>query len=229
MPRIFERAHVLESIQDTIETSVCSYLLASESEEEEAEEQEEDIEDLLEGHEIVTSHRYLTRDTSAGRLDIDILEACIREYPETAFLALFRMHRESFWQLVEVLTKAGGEKYWDSKPGRIPRPIYHQIAVALYILGGAGTGERARIALNIGYGTVWTYTWRTAELLYKLIPDYIRWPQHPRDSHGHRIFRDCIGFLDGSDIVLRYKPMIKWHDYFSRKKHYGFNLQAICN
>ena len=92
------------------------------------------------------------------------------------------------------------------------------------MFGGGGTGEKARIALNIGHGT----TWRTAELL---VPDYIRWPQHPRqDDHGrHRIFRDCIGFLDGSDIVLRYKPMVKWQAYFSRKKHYGFNLQAICN
>ena len=108
---------MLESIEDAIETAVCSYLLVSEGEEEAEEQNREDIEDLLQVHEIVASHRYLSHDTSAGRQDIDILEAYIREYPETAFLALFRMHRASFWQLVEVLTKASGEKYWDGRPG----------------------------------------------------------------------------------------------------------------
>lgn len=31
-------------------------------------------------------------------------------YPETAFLALFRMHGASFWQLVKMLTEAGGSR-----------------------------------------------------------------------------------------------------------------------
>ena len=126
MPRTSERACVLESIEDAIVTEVCSYLLASGDEEEE-EEDIEDIEDLLELHEIVASHRYLSHDTSASRHhDSDILEAYIREYPEAAFLALFRMYRASFWQLVEVLTKAGGETYWDCRTPcrRSPRPIY---------------------------------------------------------------------------------------------------------
>ena len=113
MPRISERARFLESIEDAIETAICSDLLASKDEENEIEkeEDEEDVEDLLELYEMVSSHRYLSRDTSASRHDIDILEAYIYQYPETAFLALFRMHRASFWQLVEVLTKAGGENY----------------------------------------------------------------------------------------------------------------------
>ena len=32
--------------------------------------------------------------------------------------------------------------------------LYMEIAVALYMFGGGGTGEKARIALNIGHGTV---------------------------------------------------------------------------
>lgn len=38
-----------------------------------------------------------------------------------------------------------------------PIPVYQQIVVALHVLGGGVTGDKARIALNIGYGTVWTY------------------------------------------------------------------------
>ena len=245
MPRISERAKVLESVEDAAVFASCVYLLASDEEEEEEEdeeaedEEEEDIRELLEIHEMITSCRYLSRKASAGRVNIDILDTYIHEYPKTAFLALFRMHKESFWKLVEILTLVGGDKYWDLRAtmqGRNPRPIYQQIAVALYMLGGGGTGERARIALNIGHGTIWQYTWRTTELLYRLAPQYIHWPQQrtrvnnaEADSDERGIFGQCIGFLDGSSITLRYKPMVDPEAYFSRKKIYGFNLQAICN
>ena len=79
---------------------------------------------------------------SAGRHGDDSLEAYIRVYPEEAFLRLFRMHRASFWQLVELLANAGGLEYWPepgkSRAGKPPRPNYHQIAAGLYILGGGG-------------------------------------------------------------------------------------------
>ncbi|RPB21775.1 hypothetical protein L211DRAFT_417526 [Terfezia boudieri ATCC MYA-4762] len=204
-----EKAEILQDIHATVETTACSYLLALDEVEEEEEIEEEHIQDLLAVQEIIAAHRYLSRDTSAGRPDIDILNAYIYEYPETAFLALFRMHRASFWQLVQILTQAGTEGYWDHRAietGRSPRPIYQQAAMALYMLGGGGgTRERTRIALNIGFGTVWNYTWRTIKLLYGLLPEYIRWPLHPVDhsaESGHHIFRHCIGFLDGSNIVL---------------------------
>jgi len=47
------------------------------------------IQDLIAVQEVIVAHRSLPRDTSAGRHDIDVLEAYIHEYPETAFLALF--------------------------------------------------------------------------------------------------------------------------------------------
>jgi len=58
-----------------------------------------------------------------------------------------------------------GKEYWNQGNykglGNLPRPIYQQIAVVLYVLGGGGTGERSRIILNIGYGTVRKYVWLT--------------------------------------------------------------------
>jgi len=89
-------------------------------------------------------------------------------------------------------------------------------------------GERTQLALNIGKGAVLAYTWRTINLLARLVPTYIRWPhsvEHPVQS-GHRVFSRCIGFLDGTNIVLRNEPTIDPEAYFSRKKNYGFNLQA---
>jgi len=96
------------------------------------------------------------------------------------------MHRASFWQVVEILAGVGGKDYWVQSKTRQPsRPIYQQIAAALYVLGGSGgTGERTRLALNIGKGAVLAYTWRTINLLARLAT-YIRWPhsvEHPVQS-----------------------------------------------
>ena len=64
MPRISERAKVLESVEDAAVFASCVYLLPSDEEEEEEEdeeeEKEEDIRELLEIHEM-TSRGYLSR------------------------------------------------------------------------------------------------------------------------------------------------------------------------
>ena len=111
MPRTSKRAHALNALEDAIELVTYAYLLASDDEDndnEQQDEDEEDIEELLEIHEMIVSHRYLSHNTNAGRISFDILEAYIHEYPDSAFLALFRMHKASFWQLVEVVTDLCG-------------------------------------------------------------------------------------------------------------------------
>ena len=63
--------------------------------------------------EVIISQQYLHRGDSAGR-HARSSEEYIQHYPESAFLALFRMHRTSFWQLVNLLTQAG-------RPGSGPK------------------------------------------------------------------------------------------------------------
>ena len=64
--------------------------------------------------------------------------------------------------------------------------------------------------------------------------EYVRWPaaELRRQQQAQRlddVFGNCVGYLDGSEIRLRDRPMKDPEAYFSRKKIYGFNLQAICN
>jgi len=121
MPRTSQRARALQDIDTAIECLVYADVLAvstSEDEEDEADVEDTeifgDIESLLVVRaSIARQHYYLPRNTSARRHHVDVLEAYIQEYPETAFLALFRMHRDSFWHIVQLLTEAGGEGYWD--------------------------------------------------------------------------------------------------------------------
>ncbi|RPB21082.1 hypothetical protein L211DRAFT_459760 [Terfezia boudieri ATCC MYA-4762] len=81
----------------------------------------------------ILAHRYVAARGSAGRhysRGISILENLIRNYPESAFLNLFRMHRISFWKLVDLISPMWPRERRAKKP---PRPIYQQVAVALYV------------------------------------------------------------------------------------------------
>jgi DDE superfamily endonuclease len=90
--------------------------------------------------------------------------------------------------------------------------------------------------LNIGKGTIQTYLFRTVNLLASLSHEYVCWPaaelRHRLQQQAQRhneVFANCVGYLDGSEIRLRYRPMKDPEAYFSRKKIYGFNLQGICD
>ena len=66
------------------------------------------LEVLMDLHAAVSILRYLlSRTTSAGRHPIDTWNGSIFNFPDRIFQMLFRMQRESFWKLVEIL-----EVYW---------------------------------------------------------------------------------------------------------------------
>lgn len=211
------------------------------------------LEDLVDIYDFVFGPRYmLSRQISAGRHSDNILDNLLDSFSETHFRAFFRMTKASFGALVNLLHPLweehalGSAESSEGRRGGRGKPVSHQIATGLYVLGGQGGGrERIRGTLNIGYGTVNTYLWRLLKVLTSLTSRYIRWPSliARRESQALRlaradsgegpicdkVFHRCIGFLDGSIIVLQTKPLIDPEAYFSRKKNYGFNLQAICD
>ena len=141
MPRISERLQALKDLEEAIESAAVTLVLSPLTQ------SNRDIEDWISNlfalHDGISSHRYLSpRGISAGRhgLGGNSLEAYIHEYSDTGFRALFRMPRDSFWQLVDILRNASSEAYWNQnaqRPGNPAKPIYQQIAVGLHVLGGA--------------------------------------------------------------------------------------------
>lgn len=238
MPRTTDKKRALQDIEHVAQV-IAGYIALSRPQAYKKQLLWKNLEVLFHTHSVIHFNRYLSRSNDAGRHQGNILDNLIHEFSDERFLNTFRMHRSSFWQLVQVLEEAGGAGYWDGRElipaahgGRPARPSYQQIAVALYVLGTGAGRENSGINLNIGKGTVSVYMWRVIKLLIKLLPDYIRWPtaqQRREYDPPTTIFRNCIGFLDGSVVVLKYKPMLDSEAYYSRKSTYGFNLQAICD
>ena len=90
------------------------------------------------------------------------------------------------------------------------------------------------MTLNIGKRTIQSYLWRTVNLLATMSREYVQWPtaelrSQQRAQQHDDIFGNCVGYLDGSEIPFGDRPLKDPEAYFSRKKVYGFNLQAICN
>ena len=63
------------------------------------------------GYNRLISNRYLLPRSSVEKHDINILEIYIQKYSDTTFLNLFRMHRASFWQVVEILASVSRKDY----------------------------------------------------------------------------------------------------------------------
>ncbi|KZZ97858.1 Transposase, IS4-like protein [Ascosphaera apis ARSEF 7405] len=195
--------------------------------------------ELLAGLEI---YRYLEDRffLSAGYIstgDCSTLFYQLLELPDTAFLQKFRVSRPNFDELVSILKTRGGDLYWRRTGNTPARTVEKQVAAALFVLGAPSSFDSHRSALGISKGALHAYLWRTILLLCQLASEYIQWPtEQQRDqwqaygSSRRLPFKDCIGFIDGSEIQLRTKPEVpNYQRYFSKKKRYGFNLQAVSS
>jgi hypothetical protein len=108
----------------------------------------------------------------------------------------------------------------------------------MYRCGNAGMSTMA-IAnhFGIGEGTVYNCLARVVLALLRVWKDHVYWPRgheyatnRSSISEGSNgLFKGCVGFLDGTDVVLAYKPTENGEAYWGRKRHYGLNLQAVCD
>ena len=188
---------------------------------------------------IIEENRYSVNRVhgSAGRMTINsTIDEFLDRFPDSNFRVNFRMNPESFWRLVDILVARCGLQYWGQHvgPGKRARPPYQQIAIALYFLGsGDVVVERIRAIANVSYGSVYNYVARMVHVLSSMIPEYVVWPspasrRQMREKHDGELFGDCVGFLDGSDIGLKMKPVKDHETNFSRKKKKKKGTISTC-
>jgi hypothetical protein len=184
-------------------------------------------------HYIFRKKRYRKR-----RRKFDLLD-CLSEdsdnYNNEEFLYNFRLSRESFLLLLEEMeTKRA---FIDTLKYEKQRPIAYQLLVFLYRIGregSAGGSLAVSSYFGIGKGSVNTYVRRCVEALHEIKDEVIYWPdQEERNDMRSRLsaygFRCCVGIIDGTLIVLEFKPE-KFHEcYYSCKSCYAINVMVVCD
>jgi hypothetical protein len=183
--------------------------------------------------------RYLFRSSSyrKNRTKFD-LDDCLsydsQNYNEEEFLYCFRLSRESFFLLLEEISTKKAFKYSKFKK---QRPIAFQLLVYLFRVGKEGTGGGALSVsshFGIGKGSVKNYVRRCVRALLELKDDVVCWPtREDRDAMKSRLaaygFRHCVGIIDGTLVLLDFKPE-KFHEcYYSRKCSYALNVMVVCD
>jgi hypothetical protein len=144
------------------------------------------------------------------------------------------MTRESFFLLLkEMETK---DAFCHSRFKK-PRPISFQLLVFLYRVGKQGTcGSSLALSTHfgIGKGSVNNYVCRCVAALHEIYDDVFHWPEEDQSQEmKNRLamtgFHHYTGIIDGTLIVLEFRPE-KFHQcYYSQKSFYTLNVMIVCD
>lgn len=184
------------------------------------------------------SHRYAGPQYQRDLTSSNGNEEDVAWLNDTDFLRKYRMTRESFNELVELIAD---DSVFDSgyEKGRRQRPVAYQIMTLLKFLGSEGSGSSCpdlRNVFNTGLGTNILYIRRVVEALRNKRDQFIHWPENEeRDSIAVALLEksglpNCIGIVDGTLFPLAFAPQtVDAPDYKGRKHLYTLSSVIVCD
>jgi hypothetical protein len=189
---------------------------------------------------VMENSRYLFRDSKYRRTKkvFDYEDAISNEsknFNDEEFLGTFRMSRESFHLFVEEMKTK--KAFTTPANSSHQRPIPFQLLVYLYRIGkegSAGGSFQVSQYFAIGKGSVENYVRRTIKALHEIMDEVVYWPdKDQRKEMRNRLsaygFRHCIGIIDGTLVVLDFRPEAFHECYYSRKSFYAINVMIVCD
>jgi len=86
----------------------------------------------------------------------------------------------------------------------------------------------------VGFGTVIKATWQVIEAINSLGCKYVVWPDQRcraeiSECMAMEGFCRCVGFVDGTTILLSQHPGYDGEVFYDRKHRYSVNSQVICD
>lgn len=155
--------------------------------------------------------------------------------PDQEFKQEVRMSKESFYHVHCLIEK---NPIFSNNSRNAQACVSIQMAVCFHRYGcygnGASVGRIAR-SKGISNGAVTLYCQRIAKAILSVTSIYVKWPNHAeRLAIAHDLKErygvpGCVGFVDGTDVVLSQRPHIDGEVFFSRKHKYCLNTQIICD
>ena len=183
---------------------------------------------------LVSSQRYLSPRNSVPKSK-EFLQVVLPVLDESRWRQEIRMSKEAFKTLAQHLSQ---HKVFFNKAFLSQRPVELQLMVALYRLGGdGGSSSVGKISRRFGVseGAVELYTRRSLAAILSLEQQLVKWPsEQEKMKTKKRIFDksgfpNCVGFVDGTLIVLDKRPTLGGSDYYSHKSRYGLAAQVVCD
>ncbi|KAI9922730.1 hypothetical protein PsorP6_001152 [Peronosclerospora sorghi] len=180
----------------------------------------------------IESKRYLAPRTRKIPKSTKMFDRLLHLYGPNEFRQISRINRENFVSMTRLI-EHHLVFHTANESGAQQRPCWRKLALTLERLGWDGTGAYVgRFARTFGVGNGTTN--RVVEALYDHVSEFIRWPDvQEREMISLRMaehgFPGCIGFVDGTDVILAHRPKKDGETFFNRKKRYAYNIQLVCD
>jgi DDE superfamily endonuclease len=153
---------------------------------------------------------------------------------EEEFLQKYRMHRESFRQLLDMIKD---NPVFQSSGVREQAPVAHQLLLFLFYLGKSGSGANnptLRNMFQVGRGTPDCYKRQCIKAIRCLRDSVISWPDaKERKDIAKRMLHqydwiNCVRVVDGTLFPLTYEPRSEdAPDYNGRKFQYSLSTIIV--
>ncbi len=226
MPKLSERQLILKTLQRKIEAK----LLSSSSESSSSDitsvtdiiEDEGDLstdsdsstsslgDDLI-TYELVNSQRYLSERDTVPKSQHWISHV-LPLLNENRFRNELRTTRVGFNLILQIIED---DAIFQTKSNSKQLELYLQLHITLYRLGTFGNGASViKVAAHFGVseGVILKSTKRVIQALQNKKNEFIKWPnawerkKKAKELELKSGFANCVGFLDGTDIVVFSKP-----------------------
>jgi hypothetical protein len=183
---------------------------------------------------LFKSIRYISRRSCIPK-SRHFMENILPMLTDERFKSEMRVSRNGFR---EILRNIRNHPVFTNKSFNNQLSISNQLCIALYRFGRYGNGASMRDIANhfgLGEGTLDLCTNRIIKAIIELTPKYLRWyttlekEDTKQQIKREKGFSNCLGFLDGTTIILDFKPGIDSESYYNRKSRYGLNTQIISD
>lgn len=156
---------------------------------------------------------------------------------DTRFRSYLRVTRCSFDKIVDLIRH---DDVFKNMSNCAQAPVELQLHYALFKLGHAGNAsgvKKSAATWGVSEGHIVNCTWRVVQAICNIRDNFVKW--HDRrgrltesfENDTREGFIGAVGKIDGTDVVLEYKPCgdYQGESFLNRNNKYALDLCAVCN
>ncbi|XP_066600049.1 putative nuclease HARBI1 [Prorops nasuta] len=154
-------------------------------------------------------------------------EKIIPNYTDNQFFSHFRMDKETFMTLEQLLRPQINENK--------TTPFRKKILLTIWILASPESFRSACDRFGLSKSSGWKHFKDVLSAIKKLMPCFIKWPSYHELIESEQVFlkrcngfRGVIGAIDGCHVLIK-QPPGNANDYYNRKDFHSIVLQGTCD